>query len=75
MEYISANNFPLEKTLEYIFSSKDFVQPYIVSDDHIPSNSFFYNIMSAWYRRENGIAVNRISPCVFFLVHIFTVQY
>ena len=67
MGYISAKKFPLDKTWSYLFPSKVFIWPSIVSWSHIPYNRFFYNILSAWYLCDNEITANRISCCVFLL--------
>ena len=61
MIYISAKRVLLDNTWEYLFPSKEFVWLFIVSDYHVPSNHFFYNILYARYLSDNGITENHIS--------------
>ena len=67
MGYISAKKVQLEKNLEYLFPYKDFFCPYIVSNVHILSNWFLWNILYDWYMHVNEITANQIIHCVILL--------
>ena len=65
--YISANKVPLDKTWNYLFPSKSFFWPTIMSDSHISSNRFFCIVLSDQYLHDNDITVYHISCCVILL--------